>query len=120
MVDKAGLQPSADTETAREGAAKEGTAPAIHLPGPSIWPAVLAFGVALMLFGIISSYAFSVVGLAAFVWALVMWISQIQLESVAHATELESSGHESAGQESAGQESDGSSPDHDAHAAVNR
>lgn len=103
MVDKARLQQAAEAEKA--AAEAEDAAPPIHLPGPSVWPAVLAFGVALLLFGILSSWVFSLVGLAAFVWAVASWISQIRQESAQHDL-----AHETP------RPTEGGSPQSDAHA----
>ncbi len=90
MVDKAKLRQAAESEQA--GAAADAAAPPVHVPGPSVWPATLGLGVALLLFGILSSWAFSVVGLAVFVWAIASWVTQLRQESleheIAHETEV--------------------------------
>ncbi len=105
MVDKAGVGQASESEKASAETEKEGALPPVHVPGPSIWPAVLGFGVTLLLFGVLSSWVFSLVGLVAFVWALASWITQIRHESTEHEMEHEPSGHETAG----------GSPHHDAH-----
>jgi hypothetical protein len=42
----------------------------------SIWPVTLAAGLTLALFGIVTSYVFSAVGLLVFGWALVGWVRE--------------------------------------------
>ncbi len=54
--------------------------PAVHLPAPSIWPAMLALGIALLLFGVPTSYAFSVVGALLMIWAIAGWIGELRHE----------------------------------------
>ncbi len=54
--------------------------PHVHLPAPSIWPVILAFGVTLLAFGVIASLVFSAVGLALFVCALVGWVGELRHE----------------------------------------
>jgi hypothetical protein len=48
----------------------------IHLPGPSIWPAVFAVGGGLLLVGLITSLAISILGLALFAAAAAGWAVQ--------------------------------------------
>lgn len=79
MVEKAGLSQTADA--GNEGAEKDGAAPPVHVPSPSLWPAALGLGVALLLFGILTHWAFSLAGAALFAWALASWIAQIRHES---------------------------------------
>jgi hypothetical protein len=50
----------------------------VHLPAPSIWPAVLAAGVSLIAFGILTSHVFTVVGAVVFAWALAGWIAELR------------------------------------------
>jgi hypothetical protein len=49
----------------------------IHLPPPSVWPAVLAFGVTVLMFGLITSVVFDAVGLLLIAWAVAGWIGEI-------------------------------------------
>lgn len=49
---------------------------AIHLPGPSIWPAVFAVAAGCMLIGLITNTYVSLVGVGLFLTATVGWISQ--------------------------------------------
>ena len=104
MVEEAGLSQAADE--GKEGAQKQGAAPPIHVPAPSLWPSALGLGVALLLFGVLSQWAFSVAGAALFAWALASWISQLRQESAQH--------------EQAQHEPDEESPHHEAHAQVDR
>ena len=52
----------------------------IHLPAPSIWPVVLAAGITLLLFGVVTSLAFSVTGALLVIRALVGWIGELRHE----------------------------------------
>jgi hypothetical protein len=47
------------------------------LPSPSYWPLALAFGAALLGFGVLTSYIISVVGLVVFVIAITKWIGEL-------------------------------------------
>jgi hypothetical protein len=49
-----------------------------HLPSPSVWPVTLAGGVTLVAFGVLTSYALSVLGLALMAWALFSWIQDLR------------------------------------------
>ena len=53
---------------------QEDHGPDDHLPGPSFWPVVLAFGVAMSLVGTITKYAVLIIGLIIVVVALAGWI----------------------------------------------
>ena len=46
----------------------------IHLPGPSVVPALNALGVALTLVGLMVSSVLIAVGVVIFLWTLVRWI----------------------------------------------
>lgn len=50
------------------------------LPEPTIWPASLALGVTLGLWGLASSLVISAIGLCLFVIALAGWIGDIRHE----------------------------------------
>ena len=51
-----------------------------HLPAPSIWPLVLAGGVTLLAFGIVTNLTFSIIGLLLSAWALAGWIGELRHE----------------------------------------
>ena len=53
-----------------------GAEAAFHLPGPSIWPLVLAVGVVLSLLATVVHFALAVVGLPLLVVALAGWLRQ--------------------------------------------
>jgi hypothetical protein len=53
---------------------------AIHLPRPTVWPAALAAGIALLLSGSVFGLAFSVAGLAVVAISLVGWIRELLRE----------------------------------------
>jgi hypothetical protein len=50
----------------------------IHLPSPSVWPAVLGAGMSMAAFGIATSALFVVFGVALVVWGLFGWIQDVR------------------------------------------
>lgn len=50
----------------------------IHVPAPSVWPAVLGLGLTLLLFGIVTSLVFSALGALLIIWALWGWIKELR------------------------------------------
>ncbi|HVA77473.1 MAG TPA: hypothetical protein VNF27_06235 [Candidatus Binataceae bacterium] len=48
-----------------------------RVPAPTYQPAVMALGIAFGMFGLVTSYAFSAVGLVLFVFALSRWIGEL-------------------------------------------
>jgi len=49
-----------------------------HLPSPSVWPAVFGAGIALLLFGVVTSYFFSAFGFVLMVMGLAGWIEDLR------------------------------------------
>ena len=49
-----------------------------HVPRPTYWPAVLALGVTFLVWGLITTYIISAVGLVLFVIALAGWIGEMR------------------------------------------
>ena len=49
-----------------------------HVTAPSVWPATLAGGVTMLLFGVVASPAISVVGAALMIWATAGWIGELR------------------------------------------
>jgi len=49
----------------------------IHLPKPSIWPAVCGAGIALVGLGLVTSLIFSAVGVVVIAWSLVGWVGEL-------------------------------------------
>ena len=47
--------------------------PEIHLPAPSFWPIVLAFGMALIAIGVVSTIIVSIVGVVVLLVAIAGW-----------------------------------------------
>ena len=47
--------------------------PEIHLPSPSFWPIVLAFGMALIAVGVVSTIIVSIVGVMVLLVAIAGW-----------------------------------------------
>lgn len=50
----------------------------LHLPAPSVWPVVCAAGVTLLLFGVVTSLAFSVAGIVVIAAALSGWVGELR------------------------------------------
>jgi cytochrome c oxidase subunit 1 len=48
-------------------------APDIHLPAPSFWPIILAFGLALIAAGVVSNILVSIVGIVVMLAAIAGW-----------------------------------------------
>lgn len=53
---------------------------AIHLPPPSIWPAVLALGIALILTGLIVNLVMLIAGVVIAVTATALWVRDARRE----------------------------------------
>lgn len=49
-----------------------------HLPRPTYWPLALAFGIVLIMFGIVTTFAISGVGILIFAIALAGWIGELR------------------------------------------
>ncbi len=70
------LQRSGDGESLSE----RGSQPlpdGVQLPRPSVWPMVLGGGLSLLLFGIVTSYAFIAIGMLLILGALGGWIGDL-------------------------------------------
>jgi len=52
----------------------------IHLPGPSLQPVLLAFGITLTLLGVTLGNFILVAGLVLTLWVIVRWISDTRRE----------------------------------------
>jgi Cytochrome c oxidase subunit IV len=53
---------------------------AIHLPPPSIWPAVLALGIAFLLTGLVLNVVLLIVGVVISVSATALWVRAARRE----------------------------------------
>ncbi|MEO6796105.1 MAG: cytochrome c oxidase subunit 4 [Candidatus Dormibacter sp.] len=53
---------------------------AIHLPPPSIWPVVLAVGIATLLLGLVLNLVLLVIGAVITVAALALWVRDARRE----------------------------------------
>jgi hypothetical protein len=49
-----------------------------HLPGPSIWPVVVAGGMTALAFGVVTSLVISVIGVLLLAWGLAGWIGEMR------------------------------------------
>ncbi len=52
--------------------------PPAHLPRPTYWPVVLAFGIALLAWGIVTTFAITVIGLVLLALGLGGWIGELR------------------------------------------
>ncbi len=52
----------------------------VEIPGPTIWPAVLAAGITLFGMGMVTSVVFTIAGLAVFALGLGGWIGELRHE----------------------------------------
>lgn len=64
--------------TVGEGLAERASEEEIHLPKPTIWPAVCGIGIGLTGFGVVTSSFFSAIGLLVIAWSLVGWIGELR------------------------------------------
>lgn len=51
-----------------------------HIPAPSYWPMVLALGIVLLAYSLVSSWWFTMLGTLLFVVALIGWIGALRHE----------------------------------------
>ncbi len=65
----------------------------IHLPGPSLQPILLAFGITLTLVGVTLGMFMLVGGLVLTVWVIVRWIVDTRREMRALPEDLDLSSH---------------------------
>ena len=56
---------------------------AFHLPPPSIWPPVLAVGIALLLIGIVLNLVIAIIGAVVSVAAIAFWVRDARHEFTA-------------------------------------
>lgn len=54
--------------------------PEIHMPSPSYWPITLAFGMALIAVGVVSSIIISIVGVVVMLVAIAGWTMENRAE----------------------------------------
>jgi hypothetical protein len=52
----------------------------VHLPSPTVWPAVLGAGLALAAFGVAVGVFFTALGVVLLVWGLSGWIEELRHE----------------------------------------
>ena len=77
---------AAGQDTAREtasivpGPPDEEQATAIHMPSPSIWPIVSAFGVTMISFGFLAGIAYGIFGAIVLIISLWGWIGVMRHE----------------------------------------
>lgn len=61
--------------------------PGVHLPQPTVWPAVLASGMTLLVWGVITNYAVSAAGAILFAIAAWGWVQELRRETRARRRE---------------------------------
>ncbi len=49
----------------------------IHIPAPSVWPVILAFGLMLVFFGVVTNLGFAIVGGVLLIWAVGGWLKEL-------------------------------------------
>jgi hypothetical protein len=49
-----------------------------HIPSPSVWPLTVGGGFSLLAFGLLTSVALSILGVALMVWGLYGWIRELR------------------------------------------
>jgi hypothetical protein len=52
----------------------------VHLPDPSYLPALVAFGITLLLVGIVSFWPVAIIGAIIAVWSIARWIRMVRVE----------------------------------------
>ncbi len=53
-----------------------------EIPPPTLWPAFLALGATLLVWGLISSHLISLIGVVLFIISLVGWIGNLRHERI--------------------------------------
>ncbi len=53
-----------------------------YIPEPTYWPAFLALGATLLVWGLITSYIITAIGVVLFGWSLAGWIADLRHERV--------------------------------------
>jgi len=56
----------------------------VHVPGPSVWPIVLAAGLALIAIGVISNFVISLAGIVVLLVAVAGWTMENRAEQEPH------------------------------------
>lgn len=59
-----------------------------RLPEPTYWPFMLALGIVVLLWGVLTNYVVSIIGFIVFVVALAGWISDLFKEAKIDGDEL--------------------------------
>jgi hypothetical protein len=75
QFDRAAMSATGSTSPAGQGS--QLLPRGVQLPRPSVWPMVLAGGLSLVLFGIVTSYAFVALGTLLILGALGGWIGDL-------------------------------------------
>ena len=55
-------------------------AESVHAPHGSVWPATVGGALALMAFGVVTSYAFAFVGLGLLIIGIIGWVEELRNE----------------------------------------
>ncbi|MGI8485463.1 MAG: hypothetical protein ACR2OU_14515 [Thermomicrobiales bacterium] len=75
-----GQDPARDTASIVPGPPDQEQAAAIHMPAPSIWPIVSAFGITMIGFGFLTRVEFWMFGVIVLIVSLWGWIGEMRHE----------------------------------------
>lgn len=75
---EAGQERAPIVSPASPAAAEEELGQHIHLPRPTIWPAMIAFGTTLLGFGVMSSLTFAICGVVILLLGVAGWIQELR------------------------------------------
>lgn len=87
MSDDRGVSNLPPASEASPTAAPRPQPPGVHLPQPTVWPAVLASGMTLLAWGVITNYAVSAAGAVLFAVAAWGWVQELRRETRARRSE---------------------------------
>jgi len=87
MSDDRGVANQPPASEASPTAAPRPQPPGVHLPQPTVWPAVLASGMTLLAWGVITNYAVSAAGAILFAIAAWGWVQELRRETRARRRE---------------------------------
>jgi len=87
VSDERGVPGPAPEGEASPTAAPRPQPPGVHLPQPTVWPAVLASGMTLLAWGVITNYAVSAAGAILFGIAAWGWVQELRRETRARRHE---------------------------------
>ncbi len=93
MSEERGLAEPAPQGEASPTAAPRLQPPGVHLPQPTVWPAVFASGMTLLAWGVITNYAVSAAGAILSAIAAWGWVRELRRETRARRREQHDEAH---------------------------